>query len=184
MQGRAHKGRVQPLVQQCIHEFTRARLLQRHGHAGHLLAEHAQHAGDKGMQRGRAGEAHGQPARLAPGGTAHHLGQHVTALQQRLGLFQQRQPRRRGPHAARQALHQLHAQFVLQALQQPRQRRLLHAQALGRAGDVAFLGDGDKGAQLAKLGHINTFKVWEDFNCGICNHGWTDLRSRPTNTPT
>ena len=184
MQGRAHKGRVQPLLQQCIHELARARLLQRHRDAGHLLAEHAQHAGHEGMQCGRAGETHGQPARIAAGGTAHHFGQPIGAGQQRPGLFQQRQPRRRGPHAARQALHQLHAQFVLKALQQSRQRRLLHAQALGRAGDVAFLGDGDKGAQLAKLGHINTFKVWEGFDCGICNHEWTDLRSRPTSTPT
>ena len=63
------------------------------------LRQHAQHAGHKGMQCGRAGETHGQPARLAAGGTAHHFGQPIGAGKQRPGLFQQRQPRRRGPHA-------------------------------------------------------------------------------------
>jgi hypothetical protein len=50
---------------------------------------------------------------------------------------------------------QLHAEFALYGFDLPAQRRLLHAEPLGRAGDVAFFGDGKNIAKVTQL-HCHT----------------------------
>ena len=43
------------------------------------------------------------------------------------------------------------AQFTLEGFDLKAERRLLHAQTVRRAGDVAFLGDGDEVAKMAQF---------------------------------
>ena len=54
-------------------------------------------------------------------------------------------------HTARLAAEQLHLQLGFQCPDLLAQRRLLHAEPLGGAGDVAFLGDGDEVAQVSQV---------------------------------
>lgn len=140
-------------MDQRVHQFAGAGFFQHHRHAGQRLPELPQHPRHEGMQGGRAGEADAQPALLPAVGAAHHLGHTRRPLQHGARLLQQGLPRRGEPHAARQPLDQLHAQFGLQALQQARQRRLLHAQALRGPRDVALLRDLDKGLESSKFQH-------------------------------
>ncbi len=146
---RAYEGGVQPLVQDRVHQLAGAGFLQRHRNARHALAKPAQHGGHKGVQGGGAGKAHRQPPLLPGRGAAHHVGHAFGTGQHGAGLFQQRQAGLCRAHAARQAAHQQNAQFLFQPAQQARERRLLHAEALGGAGDVAFFGQHDEGAQPA-----------------------------------
>ncbi|KOQ36381.1 hypothetical protein ABW37_27645 [Achromobacter xylosoxidans] len=53
------------------------------------------------------------------------------------------------------ALEQRHAQVLLQQLDLARQRRLRHAQALGGAAEVQFLGHGDEAFELAEFHRSN-----------------------------
>ncbi len=57
-------------------------------------------------------------------------------------------------NAARLAAEELHLQFRFQRLDLLAQRRLLDAQALGGAGDVAFLGHGNEVAQVPQIHDI------------------------------
>ena len=64
---------------------------------------------------------------------------------------EQRLPRLGQLDAARLAAEQLHLQFGFECSDLLAERRLLDAQPLGGAGDVAFLGDRDEVAEMAQL---------------------------------
>ena len=80
-----------------------------------------------------------------------------------------------GPHAARQPLEQRHLQHVLQVLEQLGRRRLRHVEHLGRAVDVALLGQRHQQQQLPRL------EARADEPVGVVGHGgfipnaWIDI---------
>ena len=87
------------------------------------------------------------------------------------GVGQQRTPGLRQLHPAWQAAQQLHVQLALQRADLLTERRLLHAQPFGGAGYVAFLGDGDEVAEVAKF-HL-PYPIDMDFAVSIL---WIDRR--------
>ena len=103
------------------------------------------------MGRGRAGEAHRQPALFAPRDAGHALAKRLHLGQQALGFSQQHAAAGRQAHALGVASQQLQAQLGFQRLDLLAQRRLLDAQRGGSAGHVARLGHGGEVAQVAQV---------------------------------
>ena len=71
--------------------------------------------------------------------------------QNRTGVGEQRRSGVGELDAARQATEQLHVELALQRANLLAERRLLHAEPLGRPRDMPFLGDGDEIAKMTEL---------------------------------
>ena len=82
-----------------------------------------------------------------------------------------------GLHAARQALEQRHLQHVLQVLQQLGGGRLRHVEHLGRAVDVALLGQRDQQQQLPRLEAGADEPVAVVRHGGVFLNAWFDIDS-------
>ena len=98
------------------------------------------------MRRRRSEADHNRaeiPCRNALHGLRCSLGQLKDAPRVR----QERHPRGRQRHRSRRAVDELHAEFVLELLDLPTERRLCHMQTLGGPPEVQFLRDGDEAGQ-------------------------------------
>ncbi len=141
---------VDPALLQALQQHRAGLDLQRDAQARVLLL-HQRH---RRRQQAQARRGDGADAHLAV----------VPRLQRAdlvMGLVEARQRHARmadhgfaipgGPHAAGQALEQRHLQHVFQVLEQLGGGRLRHAEHLGRAVDVALLGQGHQQQQLPRL---------------------------------
>ena len=122
--------------------------------SGRVVAELADGARHQRMERRRGGEAHGDAAGLAARRAAGPRGGAIDRGQHRLGIGQEGAAGVGQRHAARMAHEQRRVDLLLQRLDLLRQRRLLHVQLLGRARDVAFMGDGDEVAEMAQFHRV------------------------------
>ena len=112
------------------------------------------------MGGGRAGEGDHEPACLALGQQLHAALQCVEVVHQAGGLGLQCLPRLGQGDALGVALEQHHAHRVFQGLDLLAERRLGHAQQLGRTGHVPGLGHREKVAQLADV-HVSAWEQHE-----------------------
>ena len=103
------------------------------------------------MERSRAGEAEGDSPGVAARRPAGRADRVLDLLQDCLRLGKQGVPRLGQFDPARLAAEQLDLQLGFERLDLLAQRRLLNAQPLGGAGDVAFLGDRDEVAEMAQF---------------------------------
>ena len=115
------------------------------------IAEGTDYPRHERVERRRTGEAYHQPPQFATRGATRGRERVVDMGEDRAGVGQQRTPGLGQLNAARQAAQQLHVQFALQRADLLTERGLLHAQALGGAGDVAFFGHGDEIAEVAQF---------------------------------
>ena len=97
--------------------------------------------------RRRRGEADDDRAEIPCGNALHGLRRALGQLQDAPRVGQERHPRGRQRHRPRGAVDELHAEFVLELLDLPAQRRLRHVQPLGGPPEVQFLRDGDEAGQ-------------------------------------
>ena len=123
------------------------------------------------MERRRTGEADGDAPQFAARGAARGGERVVDMGEDGAGIGQQRTAGLGQLDAARLAAQQLHVEFALQRADLLAERRLLHAEPLGGAGDVAFFGDGDEVAEVAQF-HL-PYPVDMDFVSAIL---WIDCR--------
>ena len=107
-----------------------------------------QHVGADGRRR-----ADLDAAARAAHEVAHRGGALLEALDRALGIGQQRAPRRRQAHAARQAHEQLGAELGLEALQPRRQARLRHVQLARGRREVAAARDGEEALEPRDARH-------------------------------
>ena len=85
-----------------------------------------------------------------------------TCAQDRLGVGQEGAAGVGQADAARMAHEQGGVDLALERADLLAERRLLHAQLLGRARDVALMGDGDEVAEMAQFhGHIDSSMEWQ-----------------------
>jgi mannose-6-phosphate isomerase-like protein (cupin superfamily) len=112
-------------------------------------------AGERPERRHRApaevGRGHAEPPRLPRRGGPRRRRPRLGTGQRGPRVRQERLAGRGEAHAARVPLEQHRAHLALEVLQLPRQRRLRHAQPLGRAPHVRQLGDGGEVAEVAEL---------------------------------
>ena len=119
--------------------------------SGRVSAELADRARDQRMEWRGGGEADSDAADLAARGAA---GADLGMLglgQDRLGIDQERAAGVGQADAARMADEQRRVDLALERADLLAERRLLHMQLLGRAGDVALMRDGDEIAEVAKF---------------------------------
>src|SRR5262245_39322537 len=103
------------------------------------------------MQRGSARVAYGDPALLAPRRAPSGLTGVVELSKRCAGLVEESAAGVGELDAAWLAAEQLHIEFALQRLDLLAERRLLHAEPLGGARDVRFLGDRDEIAKVPQF---------------------------------
>src|SRR5688500_16944569 len=128
---------------------------QRHGHPGKSLAKLADHARHQRMKASRArigdGDSTFLTSRCAPRG----LQRAIEESERRTGAIKECSSRVGQLNAARDTTEQLNLGFLLDCLDKAAKRRLLNAEPFRRAGDVPFLGHGDKVAEMPEL-HFHT----------------------------
>ncbi len=111
------------------------------------------------MERRRGREADSDAAGLAARGAAGaDLGM-LGLRQDRLGIGQEGAASVGQRHAARMAHEQLGIDLALERADLLGKRRLLHAQLLGRARDMALMRDGDEIAKVAQF-HFHIQSIW------------------------
>ena len=133
------RDQVLALVDPQLELHLRVRLLEGRQHRHHI---------DVG-QRGDLPDRQ-QATHLASDGG--HVGAQVAQAGQHLAcMHQQRLAGGGGPHLARQALEQRCAQFLLKMGDLVTERGLHHVAALGGAGEVALLGQGDGELELLEI---------------------------------
>ena len=149
---RADKGGVEPLVAQRLDQFAGAALLQGKRHQRVRFAEGADQPRHERVERGRAGEAEADPARLRRarcGGSRRRACS--TRAEDRPRLGEKGCARLGQLDAARLAAEQLDLELGFERPDLLAERRLLDAEPLGGAGDMAFLGDRDEVAEVAQF---------------------------------
>ena len=132
-------------LMQCGH------FVQGQGDVRELLAVAVDDGGEVGRKRRGKRKADAQLARFAPLRPARRDGRLFRQGQDAPRIVEEQRTRLRQAHGALVALEQLRAQFRFQRLDLLAQRRLADVQALGRAREVQFLGDGDKVTQVAQF---------------------------------
>ena len=146
---RPHEAQVEGALADRLDLRHRRHLMQGQADQRKALAVAVDDGGEQRRERGREGEADAQLAGLAAFGPARRHGGLLGQRQDAPGVVEEQSARLRQAHPALAALEQLRAQLRLQRLDLLAQRRLADVQALGGAGEVQFLGDGDEIAQVA-----------------------------------
>ncbi|MNV97596.1 hypothetical protein D3C71_1927380 [compost metagenome] len=103
------------------------------------------------MERRRSSETHRQPAGFALGYAAHPVHGLVHQRDDVARVVDQGAAAFRQFHAARQAVKERHAQFLLQHADLLAERRLADAEPGGGLGQVGFLGHGQEVAQKTQI---------------------------------
>jgi hypothetical protein len=93
------------------------------------------------MERRRGCKAHGNSTFLASRGAPRGFKRSIEGRKHRAGTIKERATGVCQLNAARNAAKQLHIDFVLDCLDMPTERRLLHAEPFRRSGNVTFLSD-------------------------------------------
>ena len=149
--GWAQQSEVERAVEQLCDLRRREQLAaQIEHHAGEFLAQGGGERGEQSVRRG-AGEADGEAAVLAAGGTAGVLERGVDGGEDLAAAFEQHLAGGRELDAAGRPVQQRLAEFGLEAADLLREGWLGDVQPRGGAAEVALLGDGDEVAQVSEL---------------------------------
>ena len=114
---------------------------------------HGRHQARGGNEGSRPPKAETQDARLAAAVASHVLPEPFDLAQQRSSPFRHRGAGFGDPDLARAAVEEPHAQLFLELPDLRAQNLLRDALSRCRAGEVELLGDGDRIAEVAQLGH-------------------------------
>jgi hypothetical protein len=150
---RADKGDIERLRPQGSHQLNRAALLEGQRDQGMRIAKRADRPRHERMERRRTSKTHADAAALAAPRLLGRSNRTADSGEDRLGLLEEGAAGRGQLDSARFAVEEARVQLGLKRANLLRQRRLLDAKSLGRAGDVAFFGNRDEIAEVTKL-HI------------------------------
>jgi hypothetical protein len=118
-----------------------------------MRVSHGRYQARGGGEGSRAREAEAQDARLAGAVASHVFPKPLDLAQQRSPSFRHRGAGVGDPDLARAAVEEPHAQLFLELPDLRAQHLLRNALTRCRAREVELLGDGDRIAKVAQLGH-------------------------------
>ncbi|HEY6641192.1 MAG TPA: hypothetical protein VIZ63_03545 [Povalibacter sp.] len=113
------------------------------------LAEGPDHTWDEWVEGGRAGKTHHDAALFASRRAAGSGKGTIHLIEDRAGALKKGGTSVRKLYAPGFTPKKLHIQLAFKGADLLAERRLLHAQALGGPGDVAFFGHGNEVAEVA-----------------------------------
>ncbi|MDF2862170.1 MAG: hypothetical protein K0S02_2442 [Achromobacter mucicolens] len=152
--GRAHERGVDRAVAQLRHKRFAVALRQRHFNFRVALAVLADQLGHHAVERRRLGEPQRQFAHLAARGALGRAHGRIGALQDVLRARQECASGVVQRHPAARAVKKGRAHFLFKLADLLAERRLCHAQQLGRAREMLGLGCDDEIAKMAQF-HID-----------------------------